>query len=59
MFIVITVNVERPDSLKNMNLKSLGAVLLFLTLCIEVQKSESAVSVQILLTSFSYYIMTK
>lgn len=60
MFIFITVNVEGPDSLKSrMNLKSVGTLLLFLTLCIEVQKSESAVSVHMLLTSFSYHIMTK
>lgn len=46
MFIVVTVNVKRADSLKiSMNLQGLGSVLLvFLTLSTEVRKSESAVS---------------
>lgn len=46
MFIVVTANVKRADSLKiSMNLKGLGAVLLvFLTISAEVRKSESAVS---------------
>ncbi len=46
MFIVVTANVKRADSLKiSMNLKGLGAVLLvLLTISAEVRKSESAVS---------------
>jgi len=56
--IVVTVNVKRAESLKiSMNLKSVGAVLVvFLTLSTEVQKSESAVSACLLVSSFSYYI---
>jgi len=56
--IVVTVNVKRAESLKiSMNLKSVGAVLVvFLTLSTEVQKSESAVSARLLVSSFSYYI---
>lgn len=58
MSIVVTVNVKRAESLKiSMNLKCVGAVLVvFLTLSTEVQKSESAVSARLLVTSFSYYI---
>lgn len=57
MPIVVTVNVKRAESLKiSMNLKCVGAVLVFLTLSTEVQESESAVSARLLVTSFSYYI---